>query len=443
MHLIIILLSLFISSCNVIELMGKETYLDEATFRNLRIGDICRAASNSASSPFHNGDGSSGNPYVICNADQLQEMDNYLNSSFRLDADISLARIGDFYPVGYCYETTSCNSGSDMPFVGNFNGHFYNIYNLKISKSHQTGVGMFGLVGSQAYIKDFNVYDASINIASSPGSYYMGIGGIAGFTQISGSPTFENIEFRGNLNLNGGANGVGGIVGHMRTGEIRNSTSNATISVSGNASQLIRNIGGVAGNTSGNIVRSRSYSTINIESTSTNTIMNIGGLAGSSPAFMTWRWIEDSFSKSSIYISSPSGSANAVGGLIGKSGFTISGTYADTSINLNNNNADYQIGGLIGSLSGGTLRNSFGIGNFSSTTSSTYGLAGSVNSSTVSDTYTNTASCYNGGGGCTPSTSPATFKGNSSALVFTSGTFPWDFTNIWQVRSNDYPSFSY
>lgn len=94
---------------------------------------------------FDGGLGTKSNPYLISNADQLNEVRNYLSSSFRLIADIDLTTVTN---SGGKYSNN--NSGwkpiGDLnnPFTGNFNGDNKKITGLYINRPSEDYIGLFG-----------------------------------------------------------------------------------------------------------------------------------------------------------------------------------------------------------------------------------------------------------------------------------------------------------
>jgi len=98
---------------------------------------------------FAGGGGTDSDPYLICNADQLDEIRNHLDKSFKLTADINLSGV-DFEPLG---------SLTDY-FTGRLDGDGHTIENWTYTSS-ELGLGLFtAIVGADVYsltLKNFNL----------------------------------------------------------------------------------------------------------------------------------------------------------------------------------------------------------------------------------------------------------------------------------------------
>lgn len=229
---------------------------------------------------FSSGDGSIGNPYIINNCLELQNVSNYLNAYYILGknidcsdwcngADINLdGKVGDIDAVllatnfgrtncgvsnNWCTRTdvnkdgvvneidssiiamnggrTDCFSdfspigGYSNHFTGSFNGNGYVISNLNINKSGENYIGLFGYnSGNLEKIKLENV-----NISG-----YNYVGG------VTGANNGDIIKSSVVGNINGGYD-VGGLVGFDDGGLISECYSNSFIHGEGDS------IGGLVG----------------------------------------------------------------------------------------------------------------------------------------------------------------------------------------------------
>lgn len=114
--------------------------------------------------PFSSGAGTEASPFVIFNAFQLNSIrGEYLNKHFILGENIDLASYANFEPIG----------DSGAPFRGvissdsyTVNGHVRTISNLKITRSGQDNIGLFGCTNG-ATIQGLLLLDANV----SGGSY--------------------------------------------------------------------------------------------------------------------------------------------------------------------------------------------------------------------------------------------------------------------------------
>ena len=209
-----------------------------------------------------------------------------LSANYALGADIVDAS-----------QTADWNSGSGFVPIGNqsanfkgvFEGLGHNITGLKINRSTDYQIGLFGTV-QNAVIRNINLKDIYI---SGRGA----VGGLVGFGQNS---LIENSHTSGNIH---GNRDVGGLVGYFINGNIIDSSSTANISPLG-----------------------------------PNTGYDMGGLVGT---FKNGE-IKNSFAKSEI-----SGTSD-VGGLIGWGvNASINSSYAVTKMSSDNIGASH-FGGLLG-----------------------------------------------------------------------------------------------
>jgi len=222
------------------------------------------------------GSGTSWDPYIITNVNELQEMNNEPSAWYELGNDIDAS------------DTINWNSGEGFVpisvFQGTFDGQGHNITDLFINRSRNFQ-GLFGEVG---YILGVEVKNVGlINVHVSAGSHVGGligydsggtvencfvtgcvigtafVGGLVGF--ITGGDTISNSYARVKVN---GTYCVGGLVGQHYCDRIVNSY--ATGDVEGSYE-----VGGLVGmNADGTI--ENSYSTGKVIG---NT--NVGGLVGS------------------------------------------------------------------------------------------------------------------------------------------------------------------
>ncbi len=178
---------------------------------------------SAATEGYAGGTGSSTDPYLISNKDELLYFAKQVNSSsstsiyagkyFQLTDNIKFndtsnwekwdtsAPAEKWTPIGYYKDYNNRRS-----FAGMFDGNGYTISGLYANNSSDTyGSGFFGYIGgsSTAGVKNLNIEK----------SYLIGkgnVGGIAGVTDFSA--TFDSCNFDGNVLANG--NFAGGLIGH-------------------------------------------------------------------------------------------------------------------------------------------------------------------------------------------------------------------------------------
>lgn len=153
---------------------------------------------------FTSGTGSSSNPYIISNADQLSELaynvntlhNTYEDKYFELNADIDLSGISSWKPIG----------NDDYNFQGNFNGNGHRITGLKYlstSTSATSSVvygGLFGYINGSV-IKNLTIAGGSIS------SYYAGA--LAAYSDSSTITNCKSID----VDIDG-IRYAGGLVGY-------------------------------------------------------------------------------------------------------------------------------------------------------------------------------------------------------------------------------------
>ncbi|OKQ00370.1 S-layer homology domain-containing protein [Paenibacillus sp. P46E] len=232
-----------------------------------------------AAGGFAGGTGTASDPYQIATADQLNEVRNYLDKSFKLIADIDLSSYASgegWIPIG--------GQGFYEQFEGDFDGNGFKITNLKIDRPSQDNIGLFR--DNRGIITNVILVIIGINGELNTGS-------LAGIN--NGSGTISNSYATGSVS---GDTFVGGLVG-WNVGTIRNSYG--TGSVSGRDS-----VGGLVGWNFGNYRTniSNSYATGSVSG-----INRVGGLVGKS----------DEPISNSYAIGRVSGNDNAsTGGLVGQ-----------------------------------------------------------------------------------------------------------------------------
>ena len=130
---------------------------------------------------FCGGSGTSADPYLICNAAQLDSVRHYLTSHFRLNNDIDIAdgtftlhATNGWEPIGT----------SGTPFTGTLHGGGHKITNLWISRSGTNYIGLFGL------IQNARIDSLGVEISATGISGFDYIGGVLGY--CSSSSTISN-----------------------------------------------------------------------------------------------------------------------------------------------------------------------------------------------------------------------------------------------------------
>lgn len=208
--------------------------------------------------------------------------------------------------------------GSDgNPFTGKFDGLDYNIFNLNINRDTEKNVGLFGMVGDNAVIRNVTLVGGSIKGQSN-------VGALAG--SVQGSAQISNIMNSASVT---GSSDVGGIIGSaastdQKTLVFKNLVNTGT--VAGTAEGAENNAGGLIGSLSGGTLSGTSY--------------NLGGVTGK---------------------------GSNVGGLVGKASDATLGDRTNLIYNRLNVSGAYNVGGIVGSMTDTTVQNAENSGNVTAT----------------------------------------------------------------------------
>lgn len=183
---------------------------------------------------YFDGSGTAEDPYQIATKEDLFELSDLVNADetaatynsccYIQTADIDLGN-EVFMPIG---TRTGTNTGTG--FLGNYDGNYYEITGLNVSRDGYNYSGLFGWLYGSGSVENLVVYGS----VRSTNSY--SCGGIAGDIGFEGS--INNCAFIGTVEAQ---NGVGGIVGNSwNGGSITNCYFNGDIiCISGGAGGII------------------------------------------------------------------------------------------------------------------------------------------------------------------------------------------------------------
>ena len=225
---------------------------------------------------FSGGDGSSGNPYQVSTADELQAISDFLSSHFiqvkHINAGSTSGWNGGsgFSPIG----------SSTNPFIGTFDGNGFEISGLTIDRDGDDLVGLFGFIGD-AQINNVGLVNVNIigeeNVGGLAGTNNGRIsnsyvtGKILGDEMVGGLVGNNNGQIAGSYSLGavfGNDDQIGGLVGiNGSTGKITNSFASGDVVADDTGT------GGLVGTNNGEI--SHSYATGNVIGDE-----SVGGLVG-------------------------------------------------------------------------------------------------------------------------------------------------------------------
>ena len=191
--------------------------------------------------PYERGDGSAADPFQICTVDQLVALSGNPSDwhlEFRLRADLDLDGVA-LVPIG---------RDAAAPFTGGFDGRGHVLENFRHQSTNRDHVGLFGYVEG-GVVENLSLLGADIEA----GDLTEDAGGFVG-TLVGG--LVEDCHFHGQVF---GYEDVGGLVGHLVSGAIRRSSA-TTFGPVGSINYFQveghRRVGGLAGRSEGEIVES-------------------------------------------------------------------------------------------------------------------------------------------------------------------------------------------
>ncbi|MBP7807265.1 hypothetical protein KA047_02100 [Candidatus Saccharibacteria bacterium] len=363
--------------------------------------------SNKSALAFSDGDGSSGDPYIVANCEELQDVaDNrsahYLQSG---DIDCSLTNpASDGFNAGGTWGDESGFSpiGAALtPFTGSYNGGGFAITNLFINRPATDYVGLFGRVGSG------EIEATSVNSSQITGDQYVGaiVGSADGLdednqaslidiniseTSVTGSSdvgglvgtalAYTLIDYSDANDVSvTGASYTGGAIGSTYAASVERTASTGQVTGTGTGSR----IGGFVGSASCGSDYTSSASTSDVTATNNTRVGGFVGSAtinceGGSPTFYGINVYGDVVGDDSVggvvgyasYASFTRARAlgtvygnNSTGGFAGVMiGATVEGTTTgviDESYSTGAVTGGNDTGGFIGAVEGGRVINSY------------------------------------------------------------------------------------
>ncbi|MDG6220949.1 MAG: GLUG motif-containing protein, partial [Candidatus Thermoplasmatota archaeon] len=349
---------------------------------------------------FGGGDGTQGNPYLIENVWDLQNMSLDRNAHYALANDIDAsATVGwnageGFVPIG-----TSANR-----FTGSLDGRNHTITSLYINRPTTSLVGMFGYVETGAVVKNVGLVNVDIMGPDNTG-------GLIG----SNRGTVDNCHASGSVA--GSDAFIGGLVGYNFNTVKR---SHATVDIMG-----YRSVGGLVGRNDGSV--SDCYATGAVVVTG----YTIGGLVG--------------FNRGTITDSYAMGDCTGTTGVGGLAGYTFLGTISNsysTGSVTRSSGTETRFGGFLGTNEDGKVINCYSTGGVYESpgvpwAAGNKGFSGSV---IVGGTYEMTGNYWD-----TETSMQTTTAGNATgkttAQMKQQGNFVgWDFADTWfMAESLSYP----
>lgn len=369
---------------------------------------------------FAGGNGSAENPFLVADANELNNVRNHLDKHFVQTQDIDLSG----YSAGEGWLPIGDNND---PFAGTYDGDGFSIDNLFIERDDDYS-GLFGYIDVNGNVSDLELN--SVDVTSS--AYY--VGSLAG----SSNGQISNCSVAGTVALNGWGLRIGGL-----TGENENYGTITNCSFDGIVESDDDYCGGLVGWDEGTIINCHTTGTVRGDD-------EVGGLVG----YKVSGVIRESYSECAV--EAVNSNSTQTGGLVGNNDGEIDRCYASGTVTGNED-----VGGLVGfnyrpvgiivncyatsSVNGNDYVGGLAGGNSNSITdcystgavtapagsANTGGLAG-YNSATgiVTDSFWNTET--------SGQNTSAGGAGKTTAQMKQQETFTdWDFTTIWGINNSD------
>jgi hypothetical protein len=241
----------------------------------------CVTVNKAQAQDFASGTGIMDDPFIIDTANQLANLNNYLNQPdvyFKLGSDIT-SLPSPWTPIGPDFANT---------FASDFDGNGHTITGVVYSS--QAYVGVFGVSAG-------SIENLTVDITLSSTAVDASAGALAGVAE----GTIRNCYAAGNVTGTGDYSHVGGLVG-LATGLIQHSYAAGNVTGTGDYSH----VGGLVGLASGSI--QESYATGSVTGVGNNDA--VGGLAG----FLTISTVQDCYAIGSV---TGTETSDVTGGLVG------------------------------------------------------------------------------------------------------------------------------
>lgn len=394
---------------------------------------------------YAGGNGSKERPYKICTEWQINQIGEYTspltNSDkfYKLMSDLDMNKtdfgpyakpscVGvassvatddhyNFNPIAHLFNgscTTANVSGNQ--FTGVFFGNNKTISNIRIGADTSVNVGVFRSLGSGGSVRNLFLKNLEVEGKNQ-------VGGIAG-SIAPNNASVVNVKItggqvRGKMNGGSGGSDVGGVVGQMGAGSPVSNIS--TIKVEDLDVEGILHVGGLVGNLSGGAIKNSLFrGKISQWDSAGN---KVGGLVGyASTGSSITRSVSEGMIKSNVPYT---------GGLVGYNSGSITSSYSTATVVNNSYTGTMFLGGIAG-YSDGSLSDVFFDGSLKGAGSATYTIDGIYASGSTSGTSCYSTTVGTSATGCTTSnyidlrngsTTPVGFAVNAE-WVRTSGSIP-------------------
>ena len=362
----------------------------------------CEIGNRSTNTPYAAGSGTSGDPYTICTATQLNAIgshSSHWDKSFQLQKNIDLSSYTgtQFNSIGLAvWDSTAhdIDSGSSTPVSGTFDGGGFQISNFTITNANSDFTGLFNYVTGT--VKNLTLALPQVSGGLNSGSLIAYLNGTVD-TVTATSATVTGSD-AGSSDAGYGAN-VGGLIGEA---------------------------GGLAS------IHRALVQTANVQGKKS------GGLVG----YFVGNSLSQSSSSGSVVGVVDGGDAGGLIGVLGGTG-TLSQIASTATVSITANAGE--AGGLIGIfLAEPTVTDCYATGSVSTVSGDAGGLVGEFSSDgaqVVLNCYTTQNTFFrtdDGNGGY----ETASFYDDGMTDLYNQSTFTgagWDFTSTWRMPSSGTP----
>lgn len=328
------------------------------------------------------GTGTLGDPYIIQNVTDLQNMNNDLDAYYELGNDIDASATSGwnggagFNPVG-----NYNGAHPEYAFSGRFDGKGYTITALFIYRPSEDYVGLFGYTAPACggWIRNGTLADVDIE----GGDFY--VGALVGFHEWNGAQTVTNCHASGSVK---GHNRIGGIFGYNGS-DVTDCSCSCDVSVT-DLVYFPYQIAGFVGRTAmGTLTRCFATGNITVSTPNNDGAEQVGG-------FLGYRDSGDSvecYSTGSITITVGIGAVDGIGGFAGtpEGGSSIDCYSRGAVTVITTGNCD-EVGGFVGGLWAGSTVNCYSTGLVTAPTGTWASPGGfcSYNGGTITNCFWNT-----------------------------------------------------
>ena len=375
-------------------------------------------------SDFASGTGTKNNPYIIKNAKQLQNINNYCGKEhndkyFKIVVSNNIIDMKNKSFIPICSNLDSEDNRHEKAFYGHFDGNNTEIINLKIETDNFFG-GLFGAT-HESEIKNITIgKNSSITVNGVNKNGYSWVGGLSASDENS---IIENVSNYANVSAN---HYVGGIVGAGTGTKLYNVSNNANISCDSSYA------GGIVGAIypSYSIVKNATnYGNINIGKSNVFNSSAVGGIVGYASTNVA---IENVSNFSSI-----TSEVSNVGGIVGD--LNMNSTLKNAT-NSGKVNATSEVGGIVGKID--TESAAINIFNYNQNIIGTKNiglLIGRINTNNVivKNAYTlKENTILNGIGNYTEKATIENIKGYTKEELKNQDSYVgFDFDNVWIMKN--------